>query len=551
MSTGFLWHLVRSYRSGLLLLMLVNLGQSVIVLLIPWLAGLLGGVFLGEDRDIAPILLGSAIIGLLGISAVLQIIAAIVNARVTQDVLAASRRQAFGQLLGLPVPWHQSRNRGDLMAILTVEIDRLGHFISGTLVSIPTMLLTAVGATVLMLRIDPVLSLLIPVLVPAFFVVMRLVGRRLRGLGLRIQEAEASMVAMIEEMLDLLPALKAFTAEAVERRRFADAVAGLRGLTLKEARIYAILDPVIQFGVGVATVVLLFVAGTAFKAGQLSAAETISFLMYVALLVRPVSELATVYGQVQSARGSLARIESLLQEAIEGPMADAAPPHRNGDIIYEGVSFAYPDRGVAIHDLTLHIRPGETVAITGPNGAGKSTMIGLLLGFLRPQTGRLLLDNQDIATIPVNHLRGAIGYVPQIRHLRNASVAENIAFGHDAATRDQIEAAARVAQAHDFVTALPMGYDTLIGDKGVRLSGGQQQRIALARAILRDPPILILDEATSMFDLEGEAAFVAECRVALSGRTVIIISHRPASLALADRILRMENGRLVAMEQSG
>ena len=550
MTISHLLSLIRPYRLGLALLMAIAIADAAISLVIPWLGGLLGAEFLGGGNGrLGALQIAGIILAILAGKTALRVFSALIYARVSESILADLRKRLFDHLLALPLPWHQARNRGDVMAVLTLETDRLGHFITGTLVSILPMVLTAVGASILMLRIDPVLSFLVPVLVPAFYILMRLMGRMLRGLAQHIRAEHATAVSMLEEMLDLLPAIKSFTAEPFERRRFAGQVEKLRSLSLKQARYYAMLDPAMSFAVSASAVILLFMAGHSLQAGQLTPAETIAFLMYVALLIRPVSSLASVYGQVQTARGTLARLQDVLSAATEPPAAGPPLPRISGDIRFEGVTFAYPGRAAAVRDLTLHIRPGETVALTGPNGAGKTTAIGLLLRFYLPEAGRILLDGQDIATLPSDHLRAAIGHVPQSRHLRNATVAENIAFGQDTSP-ERIRAAARIAQAHEFITALPQGYDTLVGDKGVRLSGGQQQRVALARALVKDPPILILDEATSMYDLGGEAAFIAECRTALAGRTVILITHRPASLALADRILRLEDGRVVAEDRA-
>jgi ABC-type multidrug transport system fused ATPase/permease subunit len=478
----------------------------------------------------------------------LRAASSMLHARTAETILADLRQRIFDHLLALPLPWHQQQSRGSLMALATLELERLGYFVTGTLVTLLPLLLTAAGATVALFLIDPALAFLVPLLVPAFYLMTRILGRLLRGLAQQIQIEHAALASRVEEMLDLIPALKSFLAEPAERAAQAKGISGLKALSLREARIHAVIDPAMQFAVSAAAVILLVMAGQRLQSGQMDAAQTISFLMYVALLIRPVSQLASVYGQVQTARGTLERLQNVLSERPE--TAAAGPPFLTvkGDIRFENVTFAYPERGAALLGFDLHIRPGETIALTGPNGAGKSTVIDLLMGFQRPAEGRILLDGQDIGTLPPDHLRRAIGLVPQTRHLRNASVRENILFGRTDIGADRVEAAARMAQAHAFISLLPQGYDTIIGDRGLRLSGGQQQRVALARALLDDPPILILDEATAMYDLEGEAAFVAECRGALKGRTVVLITHRPASLALASRVLRMDRGRIVSQE---
>jgi subfamily B ATP-binding cassette protein MsbA len=213
---------------------------------------------------------------------------------------------------------------------------------------------------------------------------------------------------------------------------------------------------------------------------------------------------------------------------------------------WEGVHFGYPGREPVLTGLDLEIQAGETLALTGENGSGKSTLIHLLMRFADPDRGRVLVDGTDIRGVSIPSLRGQIGLVAQHVLLLNGTVGENIAYGRPDATEAEIEAAARSAQADAFIRRLPQGYDTLIGDQGIRLSGGQRQRIALARALLKDPPILVLDEATAMFDPEGELAFIEDCRAVLAQRTVILITHRPASLALADRIVVLRDGRVIS-----
>ena len=278
--------------------------------------------------------------------------------------------------------------------------------------------------------------------------------------------------------------------------------------------------------------------------GQSAPSDIFAFLLYAALLTRPIGGLANIYGSYQMASGTLARLETVLEVKPEPGYASGSGVDRlKGSIEFRSVSFSYPERPPVLENVNLSVNPGETVALTGANGAGKSTLVRLLMRFYTPTSGSILIDGQDIASIQLQQLRRQFGYVPQRALLFNGTIAENIAIGASLDvsenTRAAIERAARLAQADDFIRELPHGLDTEIGDHGVKLSGGQRQRIALARALFRDPPIFILDEATSMYDLESEAAFVEDCIAALGDRTVLIITHRPASLALADRIMEL------------
>jgi len=256
-----------------------------------------------------------------------------------------------------------------------------------------------------------------------------------------------------------------------------------------------------------------------------------------------------VYGQARRTRGALERLHEVLTERPE-PLFRSGPelPPARGEIEFREVHFAYPGRPPVLRGLNLRIRAGETLAVTGENGAGKSTLAHLLLRLAEPTAGRIFVDGIDIADVTLASLRRQIGIVPQHVLLFNGPVRDNIAYGLEDASKAQVEAAARTAQAHEFIAALPQGYDSVIGDEGIRLSGGQRQRLALARALLKDPAILILDEATSQLDPEGERRFVEECRAGFAGRTVILITHRPAALVLADRVVRLEGG-LIAEER--
>lgn len=552
MTLDFIRAMISPYRAKLALLCGLLVGRSAITLLIPWIAGMLGSAlfadFIAQPAGGGLALLLAAILGLLTLNAGLTIASNTLQLRVQESILADLRRRLFAKLQALPLLWHQDRTRGNVIALATYEIEILSEFLTDTLVSLLPRLLTAAGATLILLAIDPALALLVPILIPGFFISFKILGRRLRGLAIRLQEQHATVVSTVEEMLDLLPVIKSFNAQPFEQQRYDGQIDELRVLSSRQGQIYAVVDPLSRLVVAAATVVLLVLAGQNFRAGEMSLAEAISFLIYVPLLVQPVSQLSSIYGEVQSARGTLARLEEVMTTEAE-TLAPLPPAPPTGTIRFEDVSFAYPGRMPAVNGLDFEIRQGETVALLGENGAGKSTTIGLLLGFYRPSSGRITLGGQDITEMSLTALRSAVGYVPQNRHLRNASVRDNIALAAPEASVEAIEAAAKIAQAHEFITSLPQGYDTIIGDKGVKLSGGQQQRVALARALMQDPPVLILDEATSMYDLEGEAAFVAECRDALAGRTVILITHRPASLAIADRVLRLEAGRIVAVDR--
>jgi ABC-type multidrug transport system fused ATPase/permease subunit len=529
-----------------LLLITLALAEAALMLTLPMLGGRLARSILSVA---GPALWGilALLLLALAVASVLRATMEILSGRTAVRILADLRCRIHDHLMILPLSFHNEHTQGDLLALSTYETTRLSNLLTGPLVSVPAQLLTAGGAVVLMARINLPLGFLVPVLVPFFYVVLRIVGRRLRNLARQIQEAEARVVAAASEDLAILPAIKSFVVEEVHARRFAARADAQQRLSAQETTTFAILGPLTNYIAGVSAVLLFALAGRQVQAEAMSASDLVSFLLYAYLLTRPIGQLSSLYGNIQSSRGTLVRMGCILEAAPE-PGWDA--PRRlgraRGEVSFEDVEFAYAGRGAVLRGLSLRIKVGETVAITGPNGAGKSTAISLLLRFADPQAGRIQIDGTDIREIALHDLRRQVGLVPQRPLLFNGSVRENIGFGRAEATPAAVEAAARLAQAHEFIGALPQSYETVIGENGVRLSGGQGQRLALARALMNDPPILVLDEATSMFDLEGEAAFVEAAALALRGRTVLLITHRPTSLALADRVVTLEAGQIVA-----
>ncbi|RVB80657.1 MULTISPECIES: ABC transporter ATP-binding protein [unclassified Mesorhizobium] len=544
--TNILLNLAAPYRLALAAGLVLMLCESAALLVMPWLGGRLAETFLQERAssstiDIQVLFLGA--LALFAVQAVLKFSNIYLIGGTTTQILADLKIRIYDHLQALPLAFSHRRRHGDTLALLTHDVHVVSDYISGTALAALPLFFTVSGALALMFRIDSLLAMSAAIMIPLLYLLLKIFGRRMRPLALQLQEEHAIAIAIAEENLGMLPAIKTFTREQQESQRYRSQIERVVSLSAKERAIHAALGPGVQLVTATAVVLMLWLAQGQIGDGALTVPQLVSFLLYAQVMARPMAGLADVYGQTQRARGALSRLATALAEEPEPSWhAGKQMGEINGNIEFRGVTFSYPGREPALRCLDLSVAAGETIAIIGPNGAGKSTVAHLLMRLHEPSKGSIFIDGVDISTVSLHSLRSQIGVVPQHVLLFNATVRDNIAYGRPEPTQDEIEAAARSARAHDFIIQLPQGYQTPIGDRGVRLSGGQQQRLALARALLKDPPILILDEATAMFDPEGEREFLQACVDVLRQRTVLLITHRPASLELADRVFKLDDG---------
>ena len=468
-----------------------------------------------------------------------------------ERVVADLRRRLYAHILTLDQAFFERTRVGELISRLGADTELVQSVIGSSLSVALRSVVTFIGASAALVWTSPRLAGYASLVIPLVVLPIVLSGRQLQKLARQNQDRIADSAAIANETLNAMYAVQAYAREPVEKARYDDAI----GRALKTARrrigaraLITAMVIVLVFG---AITLVLWAGAKSVIHHELDAGVLSQFVLYAVMAASSVGALTEVWGEVQRAAGAMQRIDELLNTTAEirspAPAAPLAQPAR-GAIRFEHVEFRYPTRPdrAALHHFSLDVRPGETVALVGPSGAGKSTVFHLLLRFYDPRSGSIRIDGNDLRALALPDLRGAIALVPQDTVIFGASALDNIRFGRTEANADAVTAAAKAAEAHDFILAQPEGYDTYLGERGVRLSGGQQQRIAIARAVLKDAPILLLDEATSNLDAQSEASIQQALERLKQGRTTLVIAHRLATVQSADRIVVMDGGRIVA-----
>nr|WP_294556084.1 ABC transporter transmembrane domain-containing protein [uncultured Rhodopila sp.] len=467
-----------------------------------------------------------------------------------ERVAADLRRDMFNRVVSLSPAFFETARVGDLLTRLTADITVLQTLIGSAISQWLRNTILLLGAFAMLLFTSPKLAGIVLLVVPLVVVPLVLFGRRERRLSRVAQDRVADIGSYAEETINALRTVQAFTHEPIDRARFAAEVERSVGAALRRVRTRATqILIVILLGFG-AIVFSLWVGGRDVIYGHMTGGDLSAFVFYAVLTATSGAQMSELFGELQRAAGAADRLRELLNErpAITAPARPIHLPSRpEGRVAFEDVTFSYPARPdtAALADFSLEVAPGETVALVGPSGAGKTTVLQLLLRFYDPERGVIRLDGVDIARADPADVRRQIGIVPQDPVIFGTSALENIRYGRPDATEDEIRAAGKAAHA-DFIDLLPAGYNTFLGEKGIRLSGGQRQRIAIARAILRDPAVLLLDEATSALDAESELAVQQALATLSRDRTTIVIAHRLATVRGADRIVVLDAGRVVA-----
>jgi ATP-binding cassette, subfamily B, bacterial len=467
--------------------------------------------------------------------------------RITSDL----RNAVYAHVVEQSPEFFETTQTGEVLSRLTTDTTLVQTVVGSSLSMGLRNLVMGVGALVALVVTNPevmlqVLGILVLVVLPSAYF-----GRRVRKLSRASQDRVADSSAIAAEVLNAIPVVQGYVQERREAARFSQSTENAFDTARKRMRVRATLVAFIISATFGALLWGLYQGTQAVLAGKISPGHLGQTVVFVVILVGAVAVLAEVYGDLLRAAGATERLMELL--ALRSPVRDPAAPlplppaARGSDVRFEQVGFHYPSRPrqAALADFSLHVQRGETVALVGPSGAGKSTVLQLLMRFYDAQSGRILLDGVPIPDARLAELRSRIGIVPQDSTVFSTSALENIRYGRPDASDAEVQAAARAAFAHDFISALPEGYATYLGERGVRLSGGQRQRIAIARAMLKNPPLLLLDEATSALDAESERMVQAALEAAMKDRTTIVIAHRLATVLKADRIVVLEAGRIV------
>lgn len=523
------------------------MGVAFLNLTLLRIAGLLWDI-VTVQRNVT--LMTQTIVLFLGLAVVQSVMAmgqSYLTTRLSQQIIADFRTHLFRHVHTLSLSFFARRRTGDILSRLMNDIGVIQRLVTDTPIDSAKHVVTLIGGLAFLFYMNWRLCLLIVVLLPILVLVARIFGKRLKVLSTQIQDQTASVSTLIEEVISGIRVVKSFVRTDREAGRFDLALRRLVAQAIQRANVLSAFIPTI-------TLLTLIMAGSVLWYGgkqvideSMTPGDLLAFVLFAGILIGPFGSAARIFSQIKEGQGAMQRVFELLDttpDVTDSP--EARPlPDVHGHVRFDHVSFAYDPRHPVLIDLSFEVQPGETVALVGPTGSGKSTIANLLHRFYDPVEGRITIDNQDLRDVRVTSLYRQLAIVPQETILFGDTIRENIRYGRADATDEDLIAVSRAANAHDFISALPDGYDTPVGEKGVNLSGGQRQRLAIARAILKNPRLLILDEATSALDSESEMLVQRALQRLMTGRTTVVIAHRLTTIQEADRILVLNKGRIV------
>lgn len=557
-------HLLRPHWKSLAAALLAVLIEGIADILDPWPIKLVLDYVIGSKQlpawaaRLVNMDFGQSRPAILSFAAMAVVMIALVGAiaaytekylttKVGQEVMCDLRHALYHHIQRLSLSFYDRAKVGDLISRVTADVDAIQDFVASALLGIFVSVFTLAGMIVLMFYLNWRFTLIALLVAPILFLEVYSLTRRTKWAARALRKKESEVVSVVAESLSSIRVVKAFAREEYEDQRLDRQSRASMEMALQARRVKARLSPVVDVIVAVGTAIVLWYGARLVMADQLSAGALVVFLLYLGKMYKPMRDLSKMTDTISKAMVGAERIKELIQmepEVRDLPNARPAPQFQ-GAIEFERVTFGYAPERPVLKDVSLKIAPGRFVALVGPTGSGKTTLASLIPRFYEPQSGRVKVDGVDVRRFTVKSLRQQISFVLQETLLFRAPVWQNIAYGKPEATREEIIRAARLANAHEFIEGMPEGYDTLLGERGVTLSGGQRQRLAIARAIIRDSPILILDEPSSELDAASEEQVFDALGRLMKNKTAIVIAHRLATIRKADMIFVLQNGAIV------
>lgn len=541
-----LHYVVPYWRRGVAAIIAMVLG-ALTMLAVPWIIRNIIDDVLAAKNLVALNWIAFGILVLFFLRGVFSYLQGYLMSYIANRVIIDIRNEVYARVQRLSLRFFDARKTGSLMSRLTNDIGALQNAIVNDFVNIVKESVILIGSLVGMVILHWRLTLLCVIIVPLVSITIKYFGRKLKKSGHMMQERVADVTSHLQETIGGIRVVKSFFREDYEIARFRQINQASFGAAMKAARQSSQLSPVVEFIAAIAVTAIIWYGGWSVIDGELTAGELIAFLIYAINLANPVRRLSALYGDIQRSMAAGERVFALLDEVPDIREKDnaIALPVLRGDVVFDAVHFRYEPSKEVLSGISFHAEPGQKIALVGPSGSGKSTIANLIPRFYDVTAGAIRIDGHDVRDVTLASLREQIGIVPQDTALFNTTIEENIRYGRLDATDEEVAAAVRAANAEEFVRQLPQGLQTSIGDRGLVLSGGQRQRIAIARALLKDPRILILDEATSALDTESEQLVQAALERLMVGRTAFIIAHRLTTIQDADHILVIDRGRIV------
>ena len=545
-----LFSYLRPFLGLLVLALLALLGYSAMGLIFPLVIVSLLSAVLSPPYQVELLdRITAALVVIFLAASMLQFAQSYLLNYIGENILLRLRTSLYAHLQTLSLDFYENRRVGELISRISSDVTLVRGVLTNTLTSLLSNVITLVGAVVIVFLINPYLTGFVLLLVVVVVVVALVFGRSFQGMSTIVQDRLADSTVALNDGLQGIRVVKSFAREPYEIARYGRDVQAVLKASLRLAVSRSAFGGLMSFLGFAAIAAILWFGGHEVIAGRLTLAEISGFLIYGVTIAANIAGLANLYGQTREALGAVRRVFEILDTAptiTDAPDAKALKVAA-GKLTFDNVSFRYDSRTAVLDHIAVDIAPGEIIALVGPSGAGKSTLFNLIPRFYDPTEGRVLIDGDDLRQVTQATLRAQIGIVPQETQLFGGTIHDNILYGRLDATETEIVAAARAANAHDFISALPDGYQTLVGERGVKLSGGERQRVAIARAILKDPRILLLDEATSSLDNESEHLVQEALDRLMQGRTTVIIAHRLSTINVAHRIIVLDHGQIVEL----